>query len=154
MNKIIEQINRTERWQERLKKFLDNNENIDNQDDGVDILYSFFQNCWHIKDWIINSNVLEREIVNDFFHCDDDLKICRDLTNGSKHFVINNPSIDKNIKIDIREYTSSVGGSPIKKEITYYVKAKNFPPLNALSLAERCLVSCKFFLRNNKINIT
>ena len=54
-----------------------------------DFLWAFFQNCWHLKDWIRNDETLSRALRDSIWH---DVKDCRellivaDLANGSKHF--------------------------------------------------------------------
>ncbi|MBI5674920.1 MAG: hypothetical protein HZC48_03675 [Nitrospirae bacterium] len=63
------------------------NQDRDSIEYGDDIL-GFFQNCWHLKDWIKNDPALpnkvrdniEREVKNY-----NSLMICADLTNRSKH---------------------------------------------------------------------
>jgi hypothetical protein len=58
--------------------------------DYDDDLGHFFQDCWHLKDWIKNdpslglSSVIEAEVK-----AHKTLRIAADLTNGCKHFVRN-----------------------------------------------------------------
>lgn len=74
---------------QRVKRYL---EKIKNQDRATveysDDIWAFFQNCWHLKDWIKNDPNLpisvkdnvEQEVKNY-----NSLMICADLANRSKH---------------------------------------------------------------------
>jgi len=60
----------------------------------LDDLFSFFQHCWHLKDWIKNDDTLQRAtrkaVVKDV-EATDRLLYCADLANGSKHLHLNRP---------------------------------------------------------------
>ena len=75
--------------------------------DRLDFALTFFQNCYHLKDWI---PVMERIGKSDwnkkweqFVSSNIEIKICRDICNGTKHLSITAPSIDKDFAI-FREY--------------------------------------------------
>lgn len=73
---------------ERVKRFLKRIENQDRDStDYDDDLWSFFQNCHHLKDWIKNDPNIEgaEDEVEEFVKSQEDLKICRDLAVRSKH---------------------------------------------------------------------
>jgi site-specific recombinase XerD len=61
-------------------------------EDIMDDIVAFFQNCYHLKDWIEHDTVskarldslgidIDRALIN----ADDDMKLLADLCNGSKH---------------------------------------------------------------------
>ena len=53
-----------------------------------DDIWAFFQNCWHLKDWIKNDPMLLNNVRNSIekeVEKYDSLMICADLTNRSKH---------------------------------------------------------------------
>ena len=57
--------------------------------DMEDFLWSFFQNCWHVNDWIRNDEKLDRRLRDKVWNevnADRSLQIVADLANGSKHF--------------------------------------------------------------------
>jgi hypothetical protein len=59
----------------------------------LDDLFSFFQNCWHLKDWIKNDDTLPqatRDAIVKDAQATDSLLFCADLANGSKHLVLQN----------------------------------------------------------------
>ncbi len=77
-----EQWHRVLRWYERIQ---DQNRS---KQEYEDYLWAFFQNCWHMKDWLLNDPVLGRrkDAVKKEVHCPGGpLMICRDLANRSKH---------------------------------------------------------------------
>ena len=100
MDSANEQFARMKRWPVRFEEITNGKEHLQSTDFYQDEVYAFFQNCWHLRDWIINSGIIEKVIVDKFFHEDSDMKICRDLANGSKHLTINSPSIDADMKIE------------------------------------------------------
>lgn len=74
---------------QRVKRYL---EKVKNQDRGIleysDDIWAFFQNCWHLKDWIKNDPMLPKKIrdsIEKETETFDSLMICADLTNRSKH---------------------------------------------------------------------
>ena len=54
-----------------------------------DFLWAFFQNCWHLNDWIRNDERLDRQLRDAVWadvNASTALKVVADLANGSKHF--------------------------------------------------------------------
>jgi hypothetical protein len=52
-------------------------------------MWAFFQNCWHIKDWVKHDPLVPsatKEIIVDMAENQSvDLKMCQQLCNGTKH---------------------------------------------------------------------
>ena len=81
-----EQYDRTKRWYEEFKKINNKKEHIRNTQYEDDIVYAFFQNCYHLKDWIKNDDKIKtRKNVERFIEENKCLSICSDICNGSKH---------------------------------------------------------------------
>lgn len=157
MEKIKEQFERIKRWHERFKEIHSGREHTRESDYYQDVVYAFFQNCWSLKDWIINSGALSKEKIEEvekFFHSNMDMKICRDIANGSKHLLIKEPSIDPNISIARREYSLSLGGTP-KIEVVYWIEAKDkegrLITLNAFDLASTLVATSEGFLKKHNL---
>ena len=75
---------------DRARRFLDRvqsrapRRDIDYQDD----VWAFFQNCWHIKDWLEHDYRVPRPIRDKAIaaaHQSRVLRVCRDMANGTKH---------------------------------------------------------------------
>jgi hypothetical protein len=90
-NTYREQLDRVRRFRARLA------EQYNSQLVFQDIIWSFFQHCWHLKDWVMNDHALltdvqKREISAAVHATGSPLLICRDLCNGTKHLALNDPS--------------------------------------------------------------
>jgi hypothetical protein len=55
-------------------------------DDARDLLFHFFQDAYHLKDWIKNDLTTLGRDVEDFINGSTPLSLCADLCNGTKHF--------------------------------------------------------------------
>jgi hypothetical protein len=81
----------------------------------VDFLYAFFQSAYHLRDWLIKSPGVppsELKVLFDAHRC---LRLCDDIANASKHFVLDRRHETARIGL-MREYVppapgSSTGGS-------------------------------------------
>jgi hypothetical protein len=74
---------------DRVRRFLDRVEGPQASDvEFQDMMWAFFQNCWHLKDWVRNdplASEVQKTAVIDKAHASALLTICRDLCNGTKH---------------------------------------------------------------------
>jgi hypothetical protein len=78
---------------ERLKRAREKlNDYTVNQLIYKDNLWSFFQNAYHLKDWIKNDSKinLHKNFIEDFVTNSRFVKIAADLTNRSKHLKLTN----------------------------------------------------------------
>jgi hypothetical protein len=90
----IEQLRRVERF---LKRVENQNRASDEYDDDF---WAFFQNCWHLKDWVKHdpesSAQVQRAVEADVGKLES-LRICADMANRTKHFVLT-----RNLREDAR----------------------------------------------------
>jgi hypothetical protein len=82
------QLDRARRFLARVQS-LDPRRDVDYQDD----VWAFFQNCWHIKDWLhhdykVPQSIRDRVIAE--AHASRILHVCRDMANGTKHRKLTN----------------------------------------------------------------
>ena len=74
---------------DRMRRFLDRAEARQASDVGFqDMMWAFFQNWWHLKDWLRNDplpSAAQKAAVIQKAHDSDVLKMCHDLCNGTKH---------------------------------------------------------------------
>ena len=118
-----EQLERVQRWLDRIEvqgwdriEYRDGFKEFLDRIQYEDFLWTFFQNCWHLKDWIKNDDALPRnvcETVEDEVKKFESLMICADLANRSKHLEL------KNIRRDARaiaEIRLVVGESKISRD--------------------------------------
>lgn len=138
MESPIEQLDRIKRSFDKIK---DNKNRV--LEDYKDDLYHFFQDCWHLKDWIRNYPTLdknkkdiENKVENSTY-----IKICSDIANRTKHFQLNgtgtgrvNGKIEKiNTNITLGTHTSKGHGELIAK-----VKTES-TCIDAIELAEKAI---------------
>jgi hypothetical protein len=82
-----DQLDRARRFLDRVQAPIDEIENpseVEFQDD----MWSFFQNCWHVKDWVMHdplASSTQKDEVSKAAHASTLLMICRDMCNGTKH---------------------------------------------------------------------
>lgn len=79
---------------DRVRRMLDRIERKQGRavDDYGDDIWSFFQNCWHLKDWIKNDpHVSIHGSIEDLVKKSPPLMICADLANGTKHLKFDRP---------------------------------------------------------------
>jgi len=113
MSEYLTQLDRSRRFIERLRN--QNRERNDYEDD----LWSFFQNTWHLKDWIKNDPTVPQSVkdtIEEDIKQFDVLMICGDLANRSKHLKLS--KIRKDAKVGGREIVvvaqETIGGSKSK----------------------------------------
>ncbi len=84
----IEQWNRVLRLRERVRVATQEYTPGYSTDDRRDDLLCFFQNCYHLKDWLLNDPATGPLVMTDierFISSSTELSIVCDLANGSKH---------------------------------------------------------------------
>ena len=100
-----------EQW-ERVKRMLarvdDHNRDSFSYDDD---LWSFFQNCWHLKDWIKNDEAVPKAVrdgIETKVANVESIMICADLANRSKHLQLVR-NIRRDADVTNRSVTIRVG---------------------------------------------
>jgi len=162
MDKSLEQLERAKRFLNRIRQLyagegIPYEENKNHDDDVI----SFFIHCYHVKDWIINSNKIgiSKEEVEDYINNNEALRICADLCNGEKHFKLQrNSRTGKQPHIASRNYSNLyfTPESGLLPRITgsYKILSKdNF--YDALKLAEACIELWDAFISDKtKLHLT
>jgi hypothetical protein len=118
----------------RAKRFLHRIEQRRNdQVEYEDMLWAFFQNCWHVKDWIKNDNSAPQALRDAIWNHEPenigDLQLCAELANGSKHLkLIQNPhrphrdaKIRNDVNVFIGESMTEGGKTQVRTEYSYFV---------------------------------
>ncbi len=140
------QYSRMIRW---ANKFLRYNEES-NQDklthEYYDLLITVFQNIFYLKDWIMINSTLKKEDLNSFINKNWHIGLCRDICNGTKHFDINNPSVDSEFAI-IRDYNplNKILNEPEYKVVIIADGSKIQPDF----LIRKCIDSWSLFIKEN-----
>jgi hypothetical protein len=80
-----EQYDRMRRSYERLTAIAAGR-TAGSSDEARDALFHFFQDAYHLKDWIKNDPAVMTTDVEGLINNTDVLRLCADLCNGTKHF--------------------------------------------------------------------
>jgi hypothetical protein len=83
-----DQHERVSRWHKRLSAIRRGIPTDMSQAEALDEIYAFFMNCYHLRDWIINSEFKLPADVDAFIRGNPDMALCRDICTGLKHFRI------------------------------------------------------------------
>ena len=132
MPEYMDQLDRVRRMLDRINRR--DRSPIEYGDD----IWSFFQNCWHLKDWVKNDASVPlhvRESIARLAAASPPLMICADLANATKHLKLKNPRVGAkpshyNIAI--------VPGESSKVE--YIVDTGSGTQQDGLDLARKCLL--------------
>lgn len=74
---------------DRVRRFLDHIEGRRRNDvEFKDLMWSFFQHCWHLIDWLQHDRLAseaQKRAIRAKVHASALLAMCRELCNGSRH---------------------------------------------------------------------
>lgn len=131
MDKYQEQMKRVERYYNRFKKVSDAKQDIVISKETEDDIYAFFQNCYHLKDYLKNDTAYTKHSdrdIEDYINNTFELKLCADICNGLKHLTLTNPrsGATPNFGKKIVKMTvfDPMGGSSDDTKITSKVEIK------------------------------
>src|SRR5437660_5290964 len=96
------QWHRTIRWHTRVVDIRHKSRSAELDVNDIDFVIAFFQNCYHLRDWVQSSRPdLSDQLASLFSNFE--MAACRDICNGFKHKQLNRPSLDADFTL-YREY--------------------------------------------------
>jgi len=121
----VDQLQRVRRFLNRIDnpnansaKPLSPQEQIDYED----MLFGFFQNCWHLKDWIKNDITAPRTLsgpIETLWAQYQSLKLCADVANATKHLILNTSRVNGRL---LRAIEARINESVVSGESTTEVR--------------------------------
>lgn len=96
------QYERVKRWHSLVQKIGGQQKKGDTEQEH-DFVYAFFQNCYHLRDWLQNSRAVAQSKLEDFFRQHEPMRVCQDVCNGTKHWRLDRAKVDAHFSIG-REY--------------------------------------------------
>ncbi|MBX9791037.1 MAG: hypothetical protein K2Y37_19125 [Pirellulales bacterium] len=151
-----EQLDRVRRYHARFAAINSGFEATLPSEHYVDDIYAFFQNCYHLKDWLKKDPVFtaragkSKQDIEDVVTNTPCLAICADICNATKHLGLditkNPPRSGHEPKFTKREFHVSVGGPTQSLAIKATVE-HNGANLDAFTLATDCLTAWEAFVR-------
>ena len=141
MGEWHEQWQRVLRWRNRLNQLSEARD--PDPDEAQDHVYAFFQNVWHLKDWLKNDpgSGMRSEKVESFANGCHALKVAADLCNGSKHLTLTHPRAN-GARLAGRDIRAVVGGG-----VSYRFRILvHESQRDAFELAQECVSEWESFL--------
>lgn len=119
-------------------------------DDVLDIVQVFFQQCFHLKDWIKNDPAAGRasRAVERFVADSAVLELARDICNGSKHLVLRAPRATPTLKHGPFVLGQRGGGLFVGAAPRIEIDGKDH---DAFDLADQCVAAWNVFMRNQRL---
>ena len=139
MTAYADQLNRVRRFLKRIETH--DRSPVDYDDD----LWSFFQNCWHLKDWIKHDSKIpqaSRDGISHDIWSSKHLLICADLANATKHLQLTN--VHAGAKHSHKNYRLRTGGP---SSVEYFIDAGDGSKIDGLDLARRCIAEWEALLK-------
>jgi hypothetical protein len=141
-----QQWSRVERWYLRFSETNSGRRHDRESDYYQDEAYAFFQNAYHLKDWLKN-DPNSSAIVSDIEQVisqSRNLSLCADLCNGSKHLRLDRPRASADTKIGQRHF--SVGLSEPQTISARYVVESAGASYDAFAVAGGCMQEWRAYL--------
>jgi len=148
----LEQLRRIRRLYDKLARFK--NVDLKNEDfqEVVDEVISFFIQCYHMRDWLLNSGVSQSRI-DTFIRSFLTLSLCRDLANKQKHFKVDRSKpLHGFVDFMVEGYHSPISRyyDPITKQQRVGIATYTYGvPLDAIELAEACIEAWEKFIKHS-----
>jgi hypothetical protein len=149
-----EQLDRVRRFHKRLRQ------PYGSRLEFQDVMYSFFQNCWHLKDWIKNDTKLvsdtQRRAVDNAVHAaGSPFAICRDLCNGTKHLKLDHPSSGAGARHDHVNTTIWVASDrPRENDSLINDGTGSGALISGLKLADDCVAAWESVLKAQGLDVS
>jgi hypothetical protein len=146
-----EQYDRMLRSHARLVQTADG-QVMASSDDARDALFHFFQDAYHLKDWIKNDRTVQTGNVETFVSGEAPLRLCADLCNGTKHLQLTkartgDPSTAfTSQSVTVRPATAGTGEPP-RPALHYWGVDSGGQQYDALTLAGEVVRSWEQWLR-------
>ena len=151
----LEQFRRVKRYYERIKEIDRGTPHIRSTDDYYrDDFYAFFQNCYHLKDWIKNDYTLGegvRNCVENYINQNEDLLLCADICNRKKHLELNRPrsNFDPRFRGRVTKMSLKEPSQEQTISIKFNIDTYDGQTLDAFELATKCVQAWENFINKN-----
>lgn len=120
------QLARVRRWHQRVL-----NAASTGSPDLQDFIFVFFQNCYHLREWLHSTSRIPKAEIDQLYSTTKELRLCRDICNGTKHLDLSNASVDAFFSIGYEYAPHEPGGSRL-----FLIADDKY---DLLELAGRCL---------------
>ena len=115
------QFDRVRRWHDRLLNA--------HPDDEADFLYAFFENAFHLRDWLLDTGAASKADVNELFARNVEMRLRRDLANAHKHFSLRQKPSQPNPPSEVREYVPGDGSRGPGSSLVIISEREKYDPI-------------------------
>jgi hypothetical protein len=151
LRKYQEQLERMKRWYRRFKEIDEGRPHERESDYYQDVVYAFFINCYHLKDWIENDDTVgdhARSKVHGFINKNVELKLCSDICHSLKHLKRNTQGRSgMSPQFGSRKFAMDVQKNIIG--VKYSITTETGETFDAFQLASTCLQLWEKFIEEN-----
>ena len=147
-----DQWDRTLRWFGRVQRIKDASLKRELYQDDFDVVIAFFQNCYHVRDWLSSSRPELQPRLTAFFRQHFEMGACRDLCNGFKHKNLTSATHDPDFNLyreyDYFEIMADSAACPYKYRAVF-ADGNDIRKFDLFDLVEQCMTLWRGFLREN-----
>lgn len=144
-----EQFDRTMRWYHRFAAINQGRPHQMTSDHYIDDIYSFFQNCYHLKDWIKHDSKVATSVqqeVETYINSNRPLRLCADICNSLKHLRLTSNRSGEGPAFGQKQYALTLQpGMPPEISLRYAVDTTP-GAMDAFELATECVQAWEAFL--------
>jgi hypothetical protein len=145
----MEQFDRVKRYHGRFAQLNAGMEMTMPSENYIDDIYAFFQNCYHLKDWLKKDPTFTKRTpaeIEDYITHTPSLAICADICNATKHLGLSvAPRSGAEPRFGRREFHAHVGiahpTTAVKASIDH-----NGTTFDAFTLATECVQAWEAFI--------
>jgi hypothetical protein len=158
MARYIEQMDRVHRYFRRFERVNDGGEFDRPEEYLLDDIHAFFQNCYHLKDWLRNDSEFtkhSKQQIEEYVTNTPELAICADICNSTKHLKLKDdprsgalPVLgNKDIAIKLTDRLGENSAEEIPQTISMKVEIiHNGATLDAFDVAKKALQAWERFV--------
>lgn len=120
-----------------------------------DFYLAFFNVCNNFKEWIIKEKVAKKEEIDHLVLENDELKLCREIANFTKHVTLFKTHFDPDTKVvgTMIYIVTETGSSYMTSTLKINSPKRNLETFDAFKLVEKCLNIWGNFLTDKSITI-
>jgi len=152
-DQYLEQWERSKRWYERFKETYRGRKHEMSDEYYKDEVYAFFLNCYHLRDWLIEGGTVPAKEVDKFINNCNELKLCADICNASKHLVLNR-SLRSGTQPEFtgKSVSLHLGSGPAVISIRYTIETA-YGSIDAFDIAKKAMEAWETFFSQNRLQI-
>lgn len=151
MPDFMEQFERVMRYHGRFAQLNAGIEMTMPSENYIDDIYAFFQNCYHLKDWLKKDPGFAKKTDSEielYVTSTLELALCADICNATKHLGLATgrpPRSGAEPKFGSRHFHANVGGAKQTTSINATIE-HNGNTLDAFVLATECVKAWEAFI--------